>query len=83
MWINKSYVDEFAGKERMEITWQKADIWKLRGIRRELERKYFPQCLGEEEAKHIPLKCSETKKWREEFACSKWLIVKEVIEYRK
>jgi hypothetical protein len=30
-------------------------------------------CLGEEDAKRVLLKCSETKKWREEFVPSEWL----------
>jgi hypothetical protein len=45
-WVNESYIDECTGKERMGIIWLKAGIWKQRGIRREFERKHFPQCLG-------------------------------------
>jgi HKD family nuclease len=39
--------------------------------------------LGEEDAKHILLNCPETKKWREELLCSKWLNKNEDIAYRK
>jgi hypothetical protein len=63
----------------MGITWLKGGIWKLRGIRREFERKHSTVSgreEEEEEAKHIPLKCSEKKKWREKFVCSNWLNVK-------
>jgi hypothetical protein len=35
---------------------------KLRGIGRGFERGRCPLCLREEDAKHILLKCSETKK---------------------
>jgi hypothetical protein len=33
--------------------------------------------LGEEYAKHIQIKCSEQKRRREEFTCSKWLLINE------
>jgi hypothetical protein len=49
-------------KEKMGIIWLKAGIWKLRGIRRGFEKGKCPLCLGEKDAKHILLKCSETKK---------------------
>jgi hypothetical protein len=37
--------------------------------------------LGEEDANHILLKCSETKKWREECVNSKWLNINEDLAY--
>jgi hypothetical protein len=50
----------------MGIIWLKAGIWKLRWIRGGgFERGRCPLCLGEEDAEHILVKCSETKKkWR-------------------
>jgi HKD family nuclease len=39
--------------------------------------------LGEEDAKHILLKCSETTKWREEYVNSNWLNINEDLAYRK
>jgi hypothetical protein len=47
-----------------------------------IERRRCPLCLGEEEDKHALLKFPETKKWREEFVCSKWLNMGEDTEYR-
>jgi hypothetical protein len=44
----------------MRIAWLKAGSGKG-GIRRGFERGRCPVCLGEEEAKHILLKCSVTK----------------------
>jgi hypothetical protein len=38
---------------------------------------------GEEDVKHILLKCTETKKWREECVNSNWLIINEDLPYRK
>jgi hypothetical protein len=46
----------------MGIIRVKAGIWKLRVIRRGLERGWCPLCLREEGAKHIRPKCPETKK---------------------
>jgi hypothetical protein len=40
-------------------------------------------CLGEENAKHILIKCPETNKWRDELLCDKWLNINEAIAYRK
>jgi hypothetical protein len=50
--------------ERIIIIRLKAGIWSgvVRGI-----------YLGEEYAKHVLLKCPETKNWKEELTCSKWL----------
>jgi hypothetical protein len=39
--------------------------------------------LGEEDAKHILLKFSETEKWREECVNSKWLNRNEDLAHRK
>jgi hypothetical protein len=40
----------------------KAEVWKLRGIRRGLEKGTYPQCRGNKDAKHTLLSCTETKK---------------------
>jgi hypothetical protein len=39
--------------------------------------------LGEENAKHIILKCLETKKWREEYVNSNWLNMNDDLAYKK
>jgi hypothetical protein len=59
-WGKESYSDKCRGKERMGIIWLTAGIWKLRGVRRGFERGRCHLCLGEEDAKHILLKCPET-----------------------
>jgi hypothetical protein len=76
-------IDKCTRKERMGIIWLKAGIWKLRGIRRGFGRGRCPLYLEEEDAKHILLKCSETKKWKEECLNSKWLNINEDLAYRK
>jgi hypothetical protein len=40
----------------------KAAVWKLRGIRREWEKRTCPRCRDNEDAKQILLSCPETKK---------------------
>jgi hypothetical protein len=72
-WDKESYMDKCTRKERMRIIRLKAGIWKLRVIRRCFERGRCFLCLGEEDAKHILLKCSETKMWGEEYVTSNWL----------
>jgi hypothetical protein len=61
----------------------KAGIWKLKGIRRGLEKGRCPLCWGEEDVKHILLKCKEPKKWREEWANSNWLNINEDLVFKK
>jgi hypothetical protein len=56
-------------------------IWILRGLRRGSERGRCPLCLGRDDAKHILLKCPETRKCRESVS-SKWLNVNEDIVYK-
>jgi hypothetical protein len=56
---------------------------EIRGIRRGFKRGMCPICLGNENTKHILLKCSKTNKWKEEFVCSKWLGVNEVIVHKE
>jgi hypothetical protein len=82
-WGKECYIEKCTRKERMGIIRWKAGIWKLRGIRRGFERARCPLCLGEEDAKHIILKCLETKKWREEYVNSNWLNMNEDLAYNK
>jgi hypothetical protein len=60
-WGNECYVEKCTRKERMGIIWWKAEIWKLRGIRKGFERGRCPLCLREEDARQIILECCETK----------------------
>jgi hypothetical protein len=63
----------------MGIIWLRAGNWKVRGVR----RGRCPLCLGEGDAKHILVKCSETKTWREECVNSKWLRINEDLAHGK
>jgi hypothetical protein len=42
-----------------------------------------PLCSEDEDAIHILLKCSETRKWREQFLSRKWLRLNELIVLKK
>jgi hypothetical protein len=42
----ESYTDECTRNERMGIIWLKAGIWKLRGIRRVVDKGRCPLFLG-------------------------------------
>jgi hypothetical protein len=82
-WGKECYIDKCTRKERIGIMWLKAGIWKLKGIRRGLEKGRCPLCWGEEDVKHILLKCKESKKWREECANSNWPNINEDLIYKK
>jgi hypothetical protein len=58
-WGKEWYIDKYTRKERIGVIWLKAGIWKLKGIRRGLEKGRCPLCWGEEDEKHILLKCKE------------------------
>jgi hypothetical protein len=51
-------------KDRCNDVWLLAAVWKLKGVRRNTDKKICPLCLGEEDAKHILLDCMETRNWR-------------------
>jgi hypothetical protein len=55
----------------------------MRGMRKEFEKGRCPLCSEDEVAVHILLKCSETRKWREQFLSRKWLRLDEWIVFKK
>jgi hypothetical protein len=52
-------------------------------MRKGLEKGRCPLCSEDEDAVHMFLKCSETRKWREKFLSMKWLGLNEWIAYKK
>jgi hypothetical protein len=50
---------------RRGIGWWKMGVWKLKGVRRNIEQGIRPLCNKEEGWSHI-LRCDETKSWRED-----------------
>jgi hypothetical protein len=69
--------------ERSGLAWFRTGIKKLRGMRKGFEKGRCPLCSEDEDAAHILLKCSETRKRREQFLSRKWLRLNEWIAYKK
>jgi hypothetical protein len=66
-WAREEYILCCTRYERSGLAWFKTGIWKLRGMRKGSEKGRCPLCSEEEDSIHILLKCSETRKWREQF----------------
>jgi hypothetical protein len=81
-WAREEHTGCCTRKERSGLTWFKTGIWKLRGMKGS-EKGRCPLCSEDEEAIHTLLKCSETRKWREQFLSRKWLVFNEWIAYKK
>jgi hypothetical protein len=69
--------------DRMGIAWFRAGILKLRGIRKGLEIKRCLLYNEEEDAIHILIKCTETRRLREHLLSRKWQIINEELAYKK
>jgi hypothetical protein len=82
-WIKEAYTDCYTRNERSGLAWFKTGIWKLRGMRKGFEKGRCPLCREDEDAIHILLKCSETRKWREQLLSRKWLYVNEEVVYKE
>jgi hypothetical protein len=82
-WAREQYISCCTRDERSGLAWFKTGIWKLRGMRKGFEKGRCPLCSEEEDRIHILLKCSETRKWREQFLSRKWLRLNELIAFKK
>jgi hypothetical protein len=82
-WSREQYIFCCSKTERSGLACFKTGIWKLRGMRKGFEKGRCPLCSEEEDAIHILLKCSETRKWREQFLSRKWLRLSELIVLKK
>jgi hypothetical protein len=51
--------------------------------RKGVEKGTCALCLGKEDTKHILLECPETKTWRTEMLCKRWLDINGEVAYRK
>jgi hypothetical protein len=81
-WTIEQYIS-CSRTERSGLAWFKTGIWKLSGMRKGFEKGRCPLCSEEEDPIHILLKCSETRKWREQFLSRKWLRLNEWIVFKK
>jgi hypothetical protein len=55
----------------------------MRGMRKGFEKGICPVCSEDEDAIHMLLKCSETRKWREQLLSRKWLRLNEWVAFKK
>ena len=51
--------------------------------RRNVDTGRLPLCLGEEDAEHILLDCTDNKHWRLKLIHDKWLNMNKEVAYRK
>jgi hypothetical protein len=82
-WAREDYIVCCTRNERSGLAWFTTGIWKLRGMRKGFEKGRCPLCSEDDDAIHILLKCSETRKWREQFLSRKSLMLNEWIAYKK
>jgi hypothetical protein len=82
-WAREEYIVYCTRNERSGLAWFKTGIWKLKSKRKVFEKERCPLCSDDEHAIRILLKCSETRKWREQFLSRKWLMLNEWIAYKK
>jgi hypothetical protein len=82
-WAREEYIVCCTRNERSRLAWFRTGVWKLGGMRKGFEKGRCPLCSADEDAVHILLKCSETRKWREQFLSIKWLRLNEWIVYKK
>jgi hypothetical protein len=64
-WHKENYTSITTRESRRNIVWWRMGIWRLKGIRKNVEIGICPICRNEEELSHI-LRCDGTKMWREE-----------------
>jgi hypothetical protein len=65
-WGTECYT-KYCTRNEIRVAWMKTGVWKLRAIRRGMDKGSCPLCLGNEGAINILLSCPETKKWKTEF----------------
>jgi hypothetical protein len=64
-WQKEDHTSVTARESRRNIVWWRMGIWRLKGIRKNVEIVICPICRKEEELSHI-LRCDGMKMWTEE-----------------
>jgi hypothetical protein len=62
-WVREYYIDICAFEERKGIGWWKMDIWRLKGMRGNIDKGVCPVCREEGGGSRI-LQCEGTRVWR-------------------
>jgi hypothetical protein len=81
-WEKKFYIEVCTQEARRGIGQWKLDIWKLKGVRRNIEQGICPLCNKEGGRSHI-LRCDETKSWREDLVDRRFTSVDPEIGIRR
>jgi hypothetical protein len=63
-WEREKSIDICTFEERKGIGWWKMDIWRLKGMRGNIDKGVCPVCRKEEGGSHI-LQCEGTRVWRD------------------
>jgi hypothetical protein len=63
------------------IGWWKMGIWRLKGVRGNIEQRMCPMCNKEEGWSHI-LRCEETRSWRQELVDKRFINIEPEIGIR-
>jgi len=56
-----SCIEYYTTKERSGAAWLQAQVWKLRGNEKKIDKGRWPLCLGIEAVKNVLLRCSENR----------------------
>jgi hypothetical protein len=62
-WGKSLYIEWGSRKERNGVVWQLAEVWQLRGIRRNINKGRCPLYVVAEDIIHILRDCLEIFKW--------------------
>jgi hypothetical protein len=80
-WEKEDYTSIATSESRRSIVWWRMGIWRLKGIRKNVEIGFFPICR-KEELSYI-LRCDGMKMWREEILDKRFWNIDPEIGIRK
>jgi hypothetical protein len=81
-WEKKLYIEVCTQEARRGIRWWKMGIWRLNGVRGNIEQGMCPMCNKEEGWSHT-LRYDETKSWREDLADKRFTSIEPEIGIRR
>jgi hypothetical protein len=81
-WEKKLYIEVCTQEARRGVGWWKMGIWRVKGVRGNVEQGMYPMCNKEEGWSHI-LRCEETKNLREDLVDKKYTSIEPEIGIRR
>jgi hypothetical protein len=82
-WGREEYIELCSRNERNGWAWMKAEVWKLRGIRRGWDKGTCPLCRGNEMLSIYRWAAQKPKTWRMQFVNKKLLCINKKLAYKK